>query len=129
MAVVVSGADLPNGWGVIFNSAKKDSKVRHKLRSTLRKEKKAKRIVQRYALKGDYAGVHLSEREKELLVYLLSGYSIANSCKLMGLSLRTTEYYLTRVRRKLKFYSTAKMVLELTNKNFLYSSLYLNMDF
>jgi DNA-binding NarL/FixJ family response regulator len=127
MSAVVTGVELPNGWDIIFRAAKKDSKASNKLRSKLVKEKSEKRIVRRYALKGDFAGVFLSEREKELIVYLLKGYSIANTCKLMDVSLRTAEYYLTKVRRKLKFCSTAKMLLALTNKNFLYSSLYLDM--
>ena len=48
----------------------------------------------------EYGKAYLTRREAQSVYYLLEGRTMRESAQLMGLSVRTVEYYLTHVKRK-----------------------------
>lgn len=60
-----------------------------------------RRSSRNYSLGPKFDGKHLTRREAECMVLLMSGKTIAKTATALGLSPRTIEFYLKRMKMKL----------------------------
>jgi DNA-binding CsgD family transcriptional regulator len=74
--------------------------------------------LKRYFLKGDYEGIYLTQRERDVLIYLLKGYSLKELARHEAISLRTVEDHTAHIRRKLGFSRKQEMIRVLLEKNY-----------
>lgn len=93
------------------------------LKTNKRKPEKAS-IKRCYYLGAEYPEVYFTRREAECLVHLLKGKTINSTAISLGISRRTVEFYVKKMREKLKCNSKPELLEKVSETNFLK-----NLDF
>lgn len=85
------------------------------------KTKKSNKM--RYYLDGDYAGIYITRREREVLLYLMQGYTTKEIANHSYISIRTAEDHIANLRNKLGFSRKQEMVRALLSQGYLHTLL------
>lgn len=90
-------------WGKLVAEVvkSKDSKGKEPLKPVVYEHQQVRRSA-KYQLSEALAGVYFTQREADCMMQMLNGKTMNEAGKCLNLSPRTVEYYLLRVKRKLK---------------------------
>lgn len=81
-------------------------------------QKKPRKPKITYSLPGQYAHLHLSEREAECIYCLQRNHTIKSTAILLNLSARTVEFYLKNIKTKMRLRTKSEVLLQLSELDF-----------
>ncbi len=81
-------------------------------------QKKSPLSLEPYYIGKQSGGVILPKRQEEVLFYLIRGKSAKSIAKLMGISFRTVEYYITILKNKFNCRTKNELIESAINKGF-----------
>lgn len=95
--------------------------INHSYSSSNKKESKSKqrRKHRMYKLGEKFNDIYFTRREAECMAQLLKGKSMRGTAKVLNLSIRTVEFYVKNMRRKLNCRTKFELVDAVMHSNFL----------
>lgn len=79
---------------------------------------RAKTRRKSYALGPPFSDCYLTQREAESMALFMCGHTIAKAAKILGLSPRSVEYYLEKIKTKTRCHSKAGLIEHMLSNQF-----------